>query len=409
MRLVLAILCAWAAWAQPADSDREIFTHIDDIMGQLSEMSGLKSKTKVAYDLISRDKVNEYLKERVKEVAKPEEMRAEELVLKKFGLVPQDFNLEKTTVDLLTEQAAAFYDFRKKKLFITDWAPSMTREAALVHELAHALADQNFNLEKFIQDARKNDDTSIARLAVMEGQASWLMSEFLARKLGQSLTKSHEAFEMMTRAMEMGGGNFPVFENAPLYIRETLIFPYARGMSFQQAVVERDGVEAFTQVFRKPPVSTRQILHPDAYFAGDAPSSPRAPEYRAPGYKRLSDGTAGELDHSILLRQYVDRETADEISPHWRGSNYVLYEKKAEPHVVLAYASEWDDAAAAREFFRYYRQVLQGKWKQMQIAAESADEFSGSGDDGYFVVRIGGSTVTSLQGMASPLSRRGLN
>jgi hypothetical protein len=45
----------------------------------------------------------------------------------------------------------------------------------------------------------------------------------------------------------------------------------------------------------------------------------------------------------------------------------------------------------------------------MQIAAESADEFSGSGNDGYFVVRIGGSTVTSLQGMASPLSRRGLN
>ena len=70
----------------------------------------------------------------------------------------------------------------------------------------------------------------------------------------------------------------------------------------------------------------------------------------------------------------VNRETADEISPHWRGSNYVLYEKKAEQHVVLAYASEWDDAAAAREFFRYYRQVLQGKWKQMQIAAESDEE-----------------------------------
>ena len=61
------------------------------------------------------------------------------LTLKKFGLVPSDFNLAQTTVDVLTEQAAAFYDYHAKKLFLTDWTPSATREAALAHELAHAL------------------------------------------------------------------------------------------------------------------------------------------------------------------------------------------------------------------------------------------------------------------------------
>ena len=62
----------------------------------------------------ARDKVKEFLEKRMKEAASPEEIRVEELTLKKFGLVPQDFDLAKNTVDLLTEQAAAFYDFHKR-------------------------------------------------------------------------------------------------------------------------------------------------------------------------------------------------------------------------------------------------------------------------------------------------------
>ena len=30
-----------------------------------------------------------------------------------FGFIPQDFDLAKETVDLVSEQAAAFYDYRK--------------------------------------------------------------------------------------------------------------------------------------------------------------------------------------------------------------------------------------------------------------------------------------------------------
>ena len=105
----------------------------------------------VPCDFITKDKINEFLNKRVKEVAKPEELRAEELTLKKFGLVPPDFDLAKNTVDLLTEQAAAFYDYDKKKLFITDTTSSDTQEPVLAHELAHALADQNFNLAQVHQ------------------------------------------------------------------------------------------------------------------------------------------------------------------------------------------------------------------------------------------------------------------
>src|ERR1043166_9845630 len=181
-------------------------------------------KHPVPCGFISRDKINTFLNQRVKEVAKPDEIRAEELTLKKFGLVPEDFDLAKSTVDLMTEQAAAFYDYDKKKLFITESTPSETQEPVLAHELSHALADQSFNLAKFIRQGRKSDDGATARLAVMEGQATWMMSEFLAHKVGQTLKGSPNLVTMMSTMSEGGGGQYPVFDNSPLYLRLSLVF-----------------------------------------------------------------------------------------------------------------------------------------------------------------------------------------
>src|ERR1700735_2688791 len=167
-----------------------VCNQVPAILAELTEITGMKLHHPVPCAFITKDDVNKFLKDRVKEVAKPDEIRAEELTLKKFGFVPADFDLAKNTVDLLTEQAAAFYDYNKKKLFLTESTSAESQEPVLAHELAHALADQNYNLAKFIRQGRKNDDGSTARLAVMEGQATWLMSEFLARQNGQSLKNS---------------------------------------------------------------------------------------------------------------------------------------------------------------------------------------------------------------------------
>ena len=75
--------------------------------------------------------MNEFLKKKIKHRATRDEIRADELTLKKFGLVPQDFDLSSSTVDLLTEQAAAFYDYDRKKLFITDSTANDSEEPVL--------------------------------------------------------------------------------------------------------------------------------------------------------------------------------------------------------------------------------------------------------------------------------------
>lgn len=258
-------LAATAASAQAPTPD-PLFGKIDEIVAELAKISGLTQLQKIDCERITKDRLEEFLKQRVKETVKPGEIRVEETALKKFGFVPTDFNLEKTTIELLSEQAAAFYDFRKKKLFLIDPGADALEYPALVHELAHALADQHFHLEKFIDRASKEDDSSLARLAVMEGQATWLMSEFLARRTGRSLKDAPMLVTLMSRASDLASGQYPVFSRAPLYLRETLMFPYRDGLLFQQAVIEKLGMAGFAEVFRKPPVSTQQILHPEKYF-----------------------------------------------------------------------------------------------------------------------------------------------
>ena len=399
---VFPLLLLLYAEPAPAQSPRakEICGLANRIVLDLTQISGMKLHHPVPCDYITKEKVNAFLKQRMKDTAKPEEVRAEELTLKKFGFVPQDYDLAKSTVDLLTEQAAAFYDYNKKKLFITESTPSDTQEPVLAHELSHALADQNFNLARFIRQGRKSDDGSTARLAVMEGQATWLMTEYLARKGGHSLKDSPALAASLSNLGEGAAGDFPVYDNAPLYMRLTLVFPYARGMMFQNAVCERDGQEGFAEVFRRAPVSTQQIIHPEDYFSNVTPTEPELPDVHLPrGYKSLVGGELGELDHAVLLEQFLGRQQAAEIAPHWRGCNFELRENKKAGRVVLLYAAEWDSEESGRRYFAAYREALEKKWKKMSVASETADSVTGSGDDGRFELRRKGAIVTSVEGL----------
>lgn len=387
------------ASAQAGDSAK-LCALIPPLAQQLTKVSGMPLRHAVPCDFITKEKITEFLNKRVKEIAKPEDLRAEELTLKKFGLVPPDFNLAKSTIELLTEQAAAFYDYDKKKLFITDTTSAETQEPVLAHEIAHAIADQSYNLAKYIKAGRKSDDGATARLAVMEGQATWLMSELLARKMGQSLKDSPALLAMMSGATEAGAGQFPVFDKSPLYLRLALVFPYTKGMLFQNAVFDRDGQKGFAEVFLKPPVSTQQILHPEKYFSGVKPTEPELPQPALPkGYKSLVGGSLGELEHGIMLEQYSGKADAADIAPHWRGCTFELLENKKAGRVVLLYAAEWDSEDSARRYFAAYRRQLSKKWKQLTVATETDAAVTGTGDDGRFELRRKGAVVTSMEGL----------
>ncbi|MDP9171937.1 MAG: hypothetical protein M3N54_15070, partial [Acidobacteriota bacterium] len=364
-------------------------------------ITGFRVRRQLPFAMVTRDEVNRFLREQIRRSVKPQEIRAEEVTLKKFGFVAPDFDLKKTTIDLLTEQAAAYYDFHRKKLFISDWASRNMREAALIHELAHALADQNFPIRKFLGKGSDDSEQSLARETIVEGQASWLMIEVAARRQGKTLADPDTASAYLKPGSDDDSG-YPVFSKAPLYLKRTLIFPYEDGERFQQAVFARDGKDAFTVVFKKPPANSSQVLHPDRYFDNVPSVNPTLPK-SIPHTKALVAGTVGELDHRILLRQYVDVETADALGPRLKGGSYRIDEAKSDHRTMLVYASDWDSDAAASYYFGAYQKILRGKWKSLEVASQDAKRFAGRSEDGYFAVALNGTQVLSEEGFASPL------
>jgi hypothetical protein len=391
MRLFLLFWCAWQALAQGTT---------EEILKTLSGISGLAVLKPVQQQTMARDQLKGYFEERIKEVVKPEEIRIEELGLKKMGFAPKDFDLKKTTVELMAEQAAAFYDYRKKRMVLLAGQGDGMQEMALVHELAHALADQHFQLEKYLKKAGSSDDGSLARMAVMEGQATWLMSEAMAQKMGQSLIKNDAMVDMMARMASSGGSGFPIFQSVPLYMRESLVFPYGAGMRFQHKVTAKMGKDGFAEVFRRPPGTTQEILHPEKYLAKSKAEIVKAPELARPAeWKELATGTSGEFDHMILLRQYAPQ--SELLAESWRGGVYKLWEsKKDKSRASLAYASVWADEESARKFFQAYEDVLKKKFARCEFTEKTAAKMTGKSEDGWFVTRLEGRRVSSFEGVA---------
>jgi hypothetical protein len=401
---LLLLLLLVATLLHAADQP-PIFSEIATMEAGLADITGLRFKHPVPYGVLTKDQLRIFLDQRIKKAIKPADMRAEELTLQMLGLIPSDFDLRQNTVDLLTEQAAAFYDYNKKKLFILAGSGSGIEDrTALVHELAHALADQHFHLGKYIREGELSDDGSTARLAVMEGQATWLMAAYLAKQDGGVAEVPDRMLDLMTESIQSSAREYPVFSKAPLYIRESLVFPYSSGMLFQNAVFRKLGRASFSEVFTNPPASTQQILHPDLYLAHHAPNNPPAPRVPDPhSFRTLAEGNLGEFDYRVLLSEYSSDEVGKDAATHLSGSSYALLEHKHDKFPVLVYASTWDSPESARKYFELYSKVLRGKWKTVEFDSETPSQLAGHGDPGYFRTWLDRSTVNHIEGWKSSL------
>src|SRR5216683_2382193 len=89
---------------------QELFRSVDEILKFASTDTGLPIHHEVKRRLTSRDEVVAYIQRHMAEDEDAQRLRRSELVLKKFGLLPRDFNLQNFLVALLREQVAGYYD-----------------------------------------------------------------------------------------------------------------------------------------------------------------------------------------------------------------------------------------------------------------------------------------------------------
>lgn len=399
------VAAAAAGWLVPAAvmAQAPAAEKIRGLTQEVARITGLEQKRPVPVETLTRAQWKQYVEREIEQQVKPEELRADELTLKLFGLVPRDFDLKQATIELLAEQAAAVYDHRRKRmLLLEDGAGGGLEDAVLVHELAHALADQHYGMEKFLDKGAKTGEQQAARLAVVEGQAMWVMLEWQLGRMGMgSLTGSRAALEKMLPALgTMAAASYPVFGRSPLYLQETLLFPYTAGVLFQQAAVEKLGRQAFRKVLERPPATTHEIFHPEAWLEKrryEAPAAP-LPEKEAE-YRRLSSGILGEFDVRVLMKQYCGQEDAERFGPMWRGGSYELLEHKATGKPALRWSLGFGEESAALDFVERYRKVLEGKSEGLRWSAAGRGRLEGSNRDGRFRVEVRGAAVAAVEGL----------
>ncbi len=375
----------------------ELFHSVDEILDFDSKQSGLPVKREVKRKLTSRDEVVSYLTKHLND-EDAQRLRRSELVLKKFGLLPRDFNLETFLVALLREEVAGYYDPKTRTVNLLDWVPIEEQEPVMAHELTHALQDQSIGLQKWMKKGEKdlgeikkdptpadieNDEIDSAREAVIEGQAQAMMFQYAIAPTGRSITTSPGLVDAMQEETLTGTPGTKVFNDAPIFMKESLTFPYSYGLDFVVKLLQKGGKEqAFAAVLRNPPHTTRQIMQPETYLTGEKIEPMRVPDFKRDfkDYVKFDIGAMGEFDVAVLVEQYAGKPLSKRIYPEWRGGYY--YAAKPRPNsssttalpLGLLYVSRWSSPDAAARFAAVYAQSLKQRYKKTETVGTAKSQ-----------------------------------
>lgn len=365
LTLVASLCLATGGWgcrarARPVQSEAALLDLVRQLETQAERITGLQFKHPVAVRLRTRAQVRDYVIHKFDQDLPPAELAGAEAAYKLFGLIPDSLDLRRTMIALLTEQIAGYFDPDSGALFIASDQTDRARVRVVVsHELVHALQDQYAPLDSLINQRRQNDRRSAAE-AVLEGQATFYQIPILMPEQHPETLPDHW-FWRQREVMSQQQAEMPEFSGAPLWLRETLIFPYLGGADFIGWYVRtQHGHEPYGADM---PLSTEQILHPDRYASGDEPVT-LAFSSRSPDVVRYEDDL-GEFEIGLLFAQLMRDPNDDKggvYAEGWGGDRYqVDGPPPATDADALVWYTVWDTPGARDRFVRGLIRAWAGK------------------------------------------------
>ncbi len=386
--------------SKPITSE-EVVKLADEVIKQVSEIRGLKLLRPVKSGAKSRAEIEQMVIQNFEEESTPAELDAEFKTLVAFGLVAPDFKYREFLTKLLTEQIAGFYDPKKKEFHLANWNPLDLQKPVMAHELTHALQDQHFDLQRFDKWPDGDGDREMAIHALIEGDATALMIDYLMKPLGQTLTKLPKSVLDQMNS-EMNAPGMEVISAAPNAIRESLTFPYGSGLGFVYDVLKAQGWEGVSKAYTNLPQSTEQILHPAKYLAHEMPlkvALGEVSEVLGPGWKRINFDVNGEFGYYLLLAEYLDKTIARKAAEGWGGDQYAVYENATKRRTTAVHLSRWDTTNDAAKFFEAYAARTAKRWPQARVG-KSAQQIVYATPRGETWLEWRGNAVLAIEGAA---------
>ncbi|MFC4406351.1 Hvo_1808 family surface protein [Haloarchaeobius iranensis] len=343
-------------------------------MARIERIRGHEFEESVSVEIISRET---YREQRGGGGSSPE---WREQFWEALFVVDEDTTVDEAFGELYGSSVLGYYS-SGDIVIVSDGSEQLRlSRGTLVHELQHALQDQQFGLGA----STPTRDGRLAATGVVEGDANYVEGLYEQR----CAAGTWDCVEVPQA--EGGAGSRDV--NAGLSV--ATYTPYAAGERFVAALYERGGWGAVDAAFETRPVSTEQLVHPERY-PDERPATVTVPDRSDDSWRRIAVGgesvleTAGEAHiysmfwygETLPREHYTSGEGVNRYrydhpySTGWAGDRLVFYTDGEQGAYV--WRSQWESVDEAREFADAYRELL---------AANGAE----SRGDGVYVVPDGG-------------------
>jgi hypothetical protein len=312
----------------------ELASEVERLIALTEELRELEflepPKVTVVTDQELAERVRADLAEDMAEVATAEK------VYRLLGLVGPELDLAELYQDLYGEQVAGFYDGDTRELVVpadtTTFSP--LQQSTMVHELTHALTDQHFGMWDSYQalvDGDRSDEAS-ALLAVIEGDA------VLTEALFYETLDEDEQSELLDASLNV---DREVFERAPLFVRNGLVFPYESGFRLVLNRFVEGGHGGVNDMYAQPPSSTEAVFD----LSSEAPLVIEDVVLTTAGYEVDSNDDWGALSWKLMFDQVIGGDEA--AVDGWGGDRSIVYTDAT--NVMLTIVYQGDTAADAGE------------------------------------------------------------
>jgi hypothetical protein len=369
---------------------KELFRKVDETFTFASLDTGFPKRVNIKRQLIGQADVEKFARDRMAKMKMPERFERAELTMKKFGLLPRDFNLSEFLVKSSAQEIAGFYDEDTKSMSLLNWVPMEQQGPILAHELTHALQDQNYDLKhwadgSFLTSGKNQgrsqagmDEVTLVRHAVVEGQAMVVYIDYLLAPYGRNLKNTPGVLANLEEPAVRAVVDTELMHSAPMVLREMGTFPYRDGLIFEAELLNKGGkAMAFAGVFARPPTTTHEVLQPRAYLEHQKLPPVTIPDMNAllaGKYEAYDSGSMGELDARALMEQFGERKGAPELAAEWQGGSYAVFRKAdsaantAPADLALLYVSHWKTQHTAEQFARIYAASVANRYKSATTA-----------------------------------------
>ena len=353
--LVCVGTSAFCLWSYKASADVGMCGVAEQAMREAARIRQLTPVKPVPCAVRSRPEVEKFLKDMIAEKFPRDTLEMEQLVYRAIGLVPDEYDYAQGIVQAYVQQIGGYYVPDKRNFVMLDTMPEKLQLPVAVHELTHALQDQRFSLSRFLDPAIHNNDELMARAALVEGDASAVMQDFLRGRTGAG-----NEGEIQAPASE-------AVPTVPPALQRVLVFPYIQGLSFARRVAREGGYAALNEAFLRPPKSSREVLHPEEFTSRSfVPVELSTEEIEQPAAKTSLDyaDTVGEFVISAILGDALNSQSrGEECAQGWVRDRVAVF-SGGKARRVVSWMSEWETSDKAERFIECYREMLKVRYKR---------------------------------------------